>query len=312
MEEAPEEASAPSVPSGRAWLDFELGMGGYNRGPDVQPEPHPQPALLHARRGADRRGERGDVPARPADGRPARQHRPRGGDPAGVRHLLDAVERQHRDHLQGRRARLRGRRSLPLHVRRAPTISTSRSPAARTPSRSPGEARRTCSSSPTPSTTTFAPASGLHLAHRRRARRRAGAADTASSSTMPARSSCSSSPVRRWRAPTPSWWPATRVSDDVRGAGRPRVAPLLVRHALAARATSTIAGGAVDQSFAFTARIAILIGSSNVPKAEGGAEEAPPPPPPNPKGRGHKSRRRVRRRQLEERPPPREWRRRRR
>jgi hypothetical protein len=53
-----------------------------------------------------------------------------------------------------------------------------------------------------------------------------------------------------------------------------------------------IAGGAVDQSFAFTARLAILIGSSNVPKAEGGAgaAEAPPPPPaPTPKGRGHKS-----------------------
>ena len=50
-----------------------------------------------------------------------------------------------------------------------------------------------------------------------------------------------------------------------------------------------IAGGAVDQSFAFTARIAILIGSSSVAKTEGGAEEAPPPPPPNPKGRGHKS-----------------------
>jgi hypothetical protein len=51
-----------------------------------------------------------------------------------------------------------------------------------------------------------------------------------------------------------------------------------------------VAGGAVDQSFAFTASIAILIGSSTVPKAEGGAgEEAPPPPPPNPKERGHKS-----------------------
>jgi len=48
------------------------------------------------------------------------------------------------------------------------------------------------------------------------------------------------------------------------------------------------AGGAVDQSFAFTARIALLIGSSNVPKAEGGAEEAPPPPAPK-KGRGSKS-----------------------
>ena len=52
---------------------------------------------------------------------------------------------------------------------------------------------------------------------------------------------------------------------------------------------NSIAGGAVDQSFAFTLRIAILIGSSTVPKAEGGAEEAPPPPPPSPKGRGHKS-----------------------
>jgi hypothetical protein len=52
---------------------------------------------------------------------------------------------------------------------------------------------------------------------------------------------------------------------------------------------NTIAGGAVDQSFAFTLRIAILIGSSTVPKAEGGAEEAPPPPPPSPKGRGNKS-----------------------
>jgi hypothetical protein len=51
-----------------------------------------------------------------------------------------------------------------------------------------------------------------------------------------------------------------------------------------------VAQGAVDQSFAFTARIAILIGSSSVPRAEGGAEEAPPPPPPpNPKGRGHKA-----------------------
>jgi len=50
-----------------------------------------------------------------------------------------------------------------------------------------------------------------------------------------------------------------------------------------------VAGGAVDQSFAFTARIAILIGSSSVPKTEGGAEEAPPPPPPNPKGRGQKT-----------------------
>ncbi|HEY6477411.1 MAG TPA: hypothetical protein VI456_12595 [Polyangia bacterium] len=48
-----------------------------------------------------------------------------------------------------------------------------------------------------------------------------------------------------------------------------------------------IAGGMVDQSFAFTARIALLIGASSVPKSEGGsAEEPPPPPPPNPKGRG--------------------------
>ena len=30
--EEPEAPSAPAVPSGRAWLDFELGIGGYNRG----------------------------------------------------------------------------------------------------------------------------------------------------------------------------------------------------------------------------------------------------------------------------------------
>ncbi len=50
-----------------------------------------------------------------------------------------------------------------------------------------------------------------------------------------------------------------------------------------------IAGSATDQSFAFTGRIAFLLGGSSVPKDEaGGDEEAPPPPPPNPKGRGHK------------------------
>jgi hypothetical protein len=48
-----------------------------------------------------------------------------------------------------------------------------------------------------------------------------------------------------------------------------------------------IAGGMVDQSLAVTARIALTIGASSVPKSEGGgAEEPPPPPPPNPKGRG--------------------------
>jgi hypothetical protein len=53
-----------------------------------------------------------------------------------------------------------------------------------------------------------------------------------------------------------------------------------------------VAGSAVDQSFAFTGRVAFLLGGSSVPKAEAGGgagdEEAPPPPPPNPNGRGHK------------------------
>jgi hypothetical protein len=59
-----------------------------------------------------------------------------------------------------------------------------------------------------------------------------------------------------------------------------------------------IAGSATDQSFAFTGRIAFLLGGSSVPRAQGGDgagdgagdEEAPPPPPPNPnpKSRGHK------------------------
>ncbi len=49
-----------------------------------------------------------------------------------------------------------------------------------------------------------------------------------------------------------------------------------------------IAGGAVDQSFAFTLRIALLIGSSSVPKSEGGAAEEPPPPPPPSKSRARR------------------------
>jgi hypothetical protein len=65
-------------------------------------------------------------------------------------------------------------------------------------------------------------------------------------------------------------------------------------HSVAAdanRANPAFAGGALDQSFAFTARIAILLGGKSAPKAEGaagdGAEEAPPPPPP-PKSRSRK------------------------
>jgi hypothetical protein len=42
-----------------------------------------------------------------------------------------------------------------------------------------------------------------------------------------------------------------------------------------------VAGGAVDQSFAFTAGVAVLL-SVPIAKAEGGAAEAPPPPPPSP------------------------------
>ena len=50
---------------------------------------------------------------------------------------------------------------------------------------------------------------------------------------------------------------------------------------------NNFAGGATDQSFAFTARIAILLGGKSVPKAEGatGGEEAAPPPPPKPHSR---------------------------
>ena len=45
------------------------------------------------------------------------------------------------------------------------------------------------------------------------------------------------------------------------------------------RGDTVVAGGAVDQSFAFTAGVAVLLGVSSVPKAGGGAEEAPTPPP---------------------------------
>jgi hypothetical protein len=40
------------------------------------------------------------------------------------------------------------------------------------------------------------------------------------------------------------------------------------------------ASGAVDQSFVFTAGIAVLLGVSSTPAPEGGAEAPPPPPPP--------------------------------
>jgi hypothetical protein len=51
-----------------------------------------------------------------------------------------------------------------------------------------------------------------------------------------------------------------------------------------------VAGGATDQYFTFTARIAIVLGASDVPKSEGGtAEEAPPPPPPPSKNRRRKA-----------------------
>jgi hypothetical protein len=54
-----------------------------------------------------------------------------------------------------------------------------------------------------------------------------------------------------------------------------------------------VAGSATDQSFAFTGRVAFLLGGSSVATAQGGdaagdEEAPPPPPPPNPKGRGHK------------------------
>ena len=95
-------------------------------------------------------------------------------------------------------------------------------------------------------------------------------ADTASSSTMPAPSSSSSSPGRRW------------PGADAELVARYALSPMFeVRAGLEWRrywfamhsqpGDTYAAGGAVDQSFAFTARIALLIGSSNVPKAEGGA-----------------------------------------
>ena len=84
MEETPpEEASAPAVPSGRAWLDFELGMGGYNR--SLTFNQNLTPSLLSYTLGVGPIAVANVVmyPLDPLFGRPARQHRPRGGDPAG-------------------------------------------------------------------------------------------------------------------------------------------------------------------------------------------------------------------------------------
>jgi hypothetical protein len=43
-----------------------------------------------------------------------------------------------------------------------------------------------------------------------------------------------------------------------------------------------VADSGVDQSFAFTAGIAVVLGVSSAPKADGGAQAPPPPPPPEP------------------------------
>jgi hypothetical protein len=60
-------------------------------------------------------------------------------------------------------------------------------------------------------------------------------------------------------------------------------------HSTAADQTAgmELAGGAVDQSFTFTAAIAFLYGET-APKSEAGGEEAPPPPPPKPNAKGRK------------------------
>jgi hypothetical protein len=50
-----------------------------------------------------------------------------------------------------------------------------------------------------------------------------------------------------------------------------------------------VAGGAIDQSFAFTARIAVALGVPGAPKPAGSAHEAPSPPPPKPRGRRRSS-----------------------
>jgi hypothetical protein len=46
-----------------------------------------------------------------------------------------------------------------------------------------------------------------------------------------------------------------------------------------------VAGGAIDQSFAFTARIAVALGTTSAHKPAGSTQEAPSPPPPKPRAR---------------------------
>jgi len=50
-----------------------------------------------------------------------------------------------------------------------------------------------------------------------------------------------------------------------------------------------VAGGAIDQSFAFTARIAVALGTPSAPKPAGSTQEAPSPPPPKPRARRRSS-----------------------
>ena len=231
-------------------------------------------------------------PLDPILGGAARQHRPRDGDPAGVRHLLDAGERRRFAHLPGRGARLRGRRSLPPPVcrrgRHLPLVHRRRG--------------RLHLHGAKPANILNLPDTIYHYV------RPGLGVDLAIGGGLSVAVSGGYRVVLNHAGPQfLQFFPHSTVAGaDAEIVGRYALSEMFQvragvewrRYWFAMHSVPSdmslngvaIAGGAVDQSFAFTLRIAILIGSSSVPKAEGGAEEAPPPPPPNPKGRGrHKS-----------------------
>ena len=286
MEEAPPEASAPSVPSGRAWLDFELGMGGYNRG--LTFNQNLTPSLLSYTLGVGPIAV-ANVVMYPLDplvggvlGNIGLELEVQQGFAISSTLVTNGVSTTYKDvvhdYAGGGRYRFTFGSANDVYV-----SVTGGEDAFTFTGRSPTSILMI----PDTIYHYVRPGLGLHLAL-------GGGLGVSLAGGYRA--------VLNHAGPQfQQFFPRSTVA----GAD----AELVVRYAISdmfeARAglewrrywfamhsqpgDTYIAGGAVDQSFAFTVRIAILIGSSNVPKAEGGAEEAPPPPPPNPKGRGHKS-----------------------
>ena len=295
--EEPEAPSAPVVPSGRAWLDFELGMGGYNRA--LTFNQNVNRSLLSYTLGTGPIAVANVVmfPFDPLMGGPLGNL----GFEAEIQqgfaisstlsngNTTTTYKNVVHDYAGGGRYRFTFGRASDFYF----SVTGGEDAFTFT-----GRSAIEPVASPTPSITTFAPASDLHLdlGGELGVRCRAG---TAPSSTTAGSQFLQFFPQATVAGADAEVGGRLRRQPTFRGARRGRVAPLLVRHALAAGRHVYPAGGAVDQSFAFTARMAFSSAAGNVPKARGGRRGGAAAAAAPQVHAGHKLvRRRIRRRRL--------------